>query len=354
MLDNLWKRNILVLGSDGMLGYDVLNFLEDESRHRKSMLNKVVGLTGKQCREIGIHDPDRLRRYLGGCIRFDYVVNCVAHTDTKGIETSDMEAEKSYLANVTIPKTVAEVCRDMGIRLIHISTDYVYSEWSKLQIFDSQSPTTPKNRYGCHKLLGEMFIRNTLDQTMYAILRTSSLYGMHGSKSFVHRVLRDYYAVAKHNSLPVSSDKRSVPHDLNLEMVSDSYSVPTSTNVVKHSIMHIIKTGNFGVFCACGGLEKSPGLGHGSGVTPLVFADAIVTTFGEMYKNDRGVDPFNLDAPYLEPVNMPDDDFHPRYSTMKTDIDHGCLSYLYHWKDELNSFIRENYDKLSKYIETYE
>lgn len=345
------KYNVLVLGSDGMLGYDVFNFLEDHSHKKNTILNKVVGLTGKQCRDIKIHDYRSLRDWLDTSIRFDYVVNCIAYTDTNAIETTDVGRELSYHANVEIPKTLAEVCKNTDMRLIHISTDYVYSEWSGERMFNNWSKTCPKNTYGCHKLLGEMFIRNTMDRTKYSILRTSSLYGMHGNKSFVHKILKKYYAIAKHNALPTKSKKRSDSHNLNLEMVWDSYSVPTSTNILKHSIFQIIRTGNFGTFCACGGLTRICGTGNNRGVTPLEFADAIITTFGELYRYERDEDLFNLKEPYLKGVNMTADDFHPRYSVMNTDIDWECPFYSYHWRDELDKFLRENKIELLDFVE---
>lgn len=345
------KYNILVLGSDGMLGHDVFNFLESHSQKRNAILNKVVGLTGKQCRAIGVQDLQSLRDFLWSSVRFDYVVNCIAYTDTRAIETTDVGRKLSYHANVEIPKTLAKACQDFNMRLIHFSTDYVYSEWGGEKVFTNNSKPCPKNTYGCHKLLGEMFIQNTLDKTRYTILRTSSLYGMYGSKSFVHKVLKNYFAVARHNALPQNSKKRTVAHNLNLEMVCDSFSVPTSTNILKHCVMHIIRTGNSGIFCACGGLSRICGTAKSRGVTPFEFADAIITTFGEIYRYEHDTDLFNLKSPYLEGVNMSEDDFHPRYSVMNTDIDWECPFYSYHWRDELDKFLRENKTELLAFVD---
>lgn len=338
------KSNVLVLGCDGMLGYDVYEFLEKESHKKNSVLNKVIGLTGQQCRQYGFFNSCGLHLYLSKSIKIDYIINCIAYTDTSDIENTVSGGDKSYKVNALFPKTLADYCSWHKIKLIHISTDYVFSElFGEESPFFSLSLPCPKNTYGNHKLLGEMFIKDALDEHMYAILRTSSLYGMHRNKSFIHKVLKNYYKIA------IENQRRSQQDYKVMTMVDNAYSVPTSTNIVKRSILELIKVNNFGTFNICC-------LSNGKGVTPYDFAVKVIKEIGYHYnerdtdKNHPYDDLFNIENPYIRGVSQESDDYHPRFSTMATDIDPDNKSYECDWKKELECFISENKDKLIDYM----
>jgi dTDP-4-dehydrorhamnose reductase len=149
-----------VLGHAGMLGQDFMSALADRD------------VTGFDRSEFDITDLDSVRSVLTD---FDVVINCAAWTAVDDAE----EKEPAALAiNGAGPKNVAIVCKEIGAKLVHISTDYVFSG-------DATSPYAedalvgPKSAYGRTKLAGEIAIRETLPLDHY-IVRTAWLYGEHG------------------------------------------------------------------------------------------------------------------------------------------------------------------------------
>jgi len=149
-----------VLGHVGMLGQDFMAALSSR------------GVSGFDRAEFDITDLDSVRSVLTD---FDIVINCAAFTAVDDAE----EKEPAALAiNGDGPKNVAIACKEIGAKLVHISTDYVFSG-------DATSPYAedalvgPKSAYGRTKLAGEIAIRETLPLDHY-IVRTAWLYGQHG------------------------------------------------------------------------------------------------------------------------------------------------------------------------------
>jgi dTDP-4-dehydrorhamnose reductase len=99
-----------------------------------------------------------------------YIVLTAALTDVDACERDRIAAWK---ANALGPKNVALAARDIGAKLIHVSTDYVFD--GNRGLYREDDPTSPINYYGESKLAGESAIQETLED--YAITRTSVLYG---------------------------------------------------------------------------------------------------------------------------------------------------------------------------------
>jgi dTDP-4-dehydrorhamnose reductase len=90
------------------------------------------------------------------------------------------------LINGDAPTAMARACVDLGIPLIHISTDYVF-EGTGDTPWQPDDPTAPQNAYGRSKLAGEIGIRNS--GAVHVILRTSWVVSAHGA-NFVKTMLR--------------------------------------------------------------------------------------------------------------------------------------------------------------------
>ena len=105
----------------------------------------------------------------------DVVINCAAWTAVDEAE----EKEAAALAiNGDGPKNVAKVCNDIGAKLVHISTDYVFSGDAKIPYCETAA-VGPKSAYGRTKLAGELAVRQYLPNDHY-LVRTAWLYGEHG------------------------------------------------------------------------------------------------------------------------------------------------------------------------------
>lgn len=154
----------------------------------------------------------------------------------------------SYKLNALAPQYIAESCNYWKTKLIHISTDYVFSEQSYSPFTgtkaDIHAEPFPKNNYGLHKLLGEKGIAESFkSKKNYAILRTSWLYGAHNSKSFVHKFMKNVGKACKEANAEESAE-------VVVDVTSDEYSVPTSTECVISSIDDIIENKLYGVMHA--------------------------------------------------------------------------------------------------------
>jgi dTDP-4-dehydrorhamnose reductase len=161
------------------------------------------------------------------------VINCAAFT---AVDRCESESDTAFRANAIGPAVLAIACERRHIRLIHISTDYVfagdldrpYHEWDS---------TGPKTVYGASKLAGENAIRTHCPD--HVIVRTAWLYGQ-GGPSFVHTMLR----LGAESGPP-------------LTVVDDQRGNPTSTEALADCLAHLLELPVAGTFHASGTGETS-------------------------------------------------------------------------------------------------
>ena len=115
--------------------------------------------------------------------RPDIVVNAAAYT---AVDRAEAEPDLAWAANCDGAAHVAAACRDAGVPLIHISTDYVF-DGTKAGPYREDDPVNPLGVYGASKEAGERAVRATLPE--HVILRTASVYSAHGN-NFVTTMLR--------------------------------------------------------------------------------------------------------------------------------------------------------------------
>lgn len=103
----------------------------------------------------------------------DVVVNCAALT---AVDAAEADEEKAYAVNATGAENVAKACARRGARLIHISTDYVFSgQFSGApRPYELDDPTGPRSVYGRSKLAGELAVLAALPGAIVA--RTAWVY----------------------------------------------------------------------------------------------------------------------------------------------------------------------------------
>lgn len=157
----------------------------------------VFGRTGQVARELARLAPDA--EFLGrdeadlsnpqGCgaaisgHRPAAVINAAAFTAVDRAETEEASAN---LVNGDAPAAMARACAELGIPLVHISTDYVFDGLDN-KPFTPEHATAPLGAYGRSKLRGEDGVRAS--GTAHAILRTSWVFSAHGA-NFVKTMLR--------------------------------------------------------------------------------------------------------------------------------------------------------------------
>lgn len=156
----------LITGVSGMLGRDLTAHLERDGE----------GVTGYSRGELDITDPAAIRAILDRD-KPTVVVNCAAWTAVDNAEACEDAALK---VNGNAVADLAAACADHGIRLVHVSTDYVFDGVSR-QPYEEDDPPAPRTAYGRGKLAGERAVLDLIadGQSSY-VVRTAWLYGAHG------------------------------------------------------------------------------------------------------------------------------------------------------------------------------
>lgn len=192
--------NVLITGAGGQLAKCIIDVLNKNA--------DTIKYTAYTRNELSITDKSKLSNILKKT-HYDYLINCAAYTDVPGAEQNE---EQSLLVNSYGPKILAECCSENNVKLIHFSTDYVFS--GSLFPLEVDEAPNPLNRYGRTKLLGETEITNIADKTkdtdnelQYMIIRISWLYSEYG-KNFVKTILRK---LKKNEELKVVYDQVGSP-----------------------------------------------------------------------------------------------------------------------------------------------
>ncbi len=136
---------------------------------------------------------------------YDFCINCAAYTN---VEQAEKTPEIAFSVNAEGVKNLALACKINRIKLIHISTDYVFDGEKKEGYLPTDLPD-PINEYGKSKLKGEQYIQEILHN--YIIIRTSWLYSDYG-----HNFYKSILAKAqKGETLYVTDDQVGCPTDAN-------------------------------------------------------------------------------------------------------------------------------------------
>ena len=155
---------IVITGAGGQVG----RFLAVEAGRRHL---DVLALTSAQW---DITDADAAQRIVKGG---DLVVNCAAFT---AVDAAESEPERAHAVNAAGPGAIARACATAGARMIHISTDYVFSGSfdGAPRPYDVADATGPLSVYGKTKLAGEQAIADS--GCDHLVLRTAWVYGARG------------------------------------------------------------------------------------------------------------------------------------------------------------------------------
>lgn len=164
---------ILVTGANGQLGNEMRN-LSGNDRANRYIFTDV--------QELDITDPARVQAFLLENA-VDFVVNCAAYT---AVDKAESEIELCRKINAFAVENLAKASAATGAKMIHVSTDYVYSGTHYMPYVESDA-VAPTSVYGVTKLEGEQLLLAANPASV--ILRTSWLYSPYGN-NFVKTMLR--------------------------------------------------------------------------------------------------------------------------------------------------------------------
>jgi dTDP-4-dehydrorhamnose reductase len=189
---------IWLIGNKGMLGTELSAALEQRGL-------AVVGTD----RDVDITDPGALAAFAEAQAEpFTWIINCAAYT---AVDKAEDDAEFCRALNAEGPAHIAAAASRIGVKLLHISTDYVFNgagiagPGGETRPYREDDPTDPIGVYGLTKRDGERAVLEG-NEASY-IIRTAWLYGKHGN-NFVATMLR---LMAEREELRVVDDQRGSP-----------------------------------------------------------------------------------------------------------------------------------------------
>lgn len=163
--------NIVLLGPDGRLGTAL----------RRECLELGVEFQAVSRRDVDIVSAQGLRMLADVLKPHDVVVNAAAYT---AVDAAEEHPDAAYAANAVAVERLARMADQGGVRLVHISTDYVFGNGFKSPI-PEDADTLPLSVYGRSKRCGELAALSCDDSV---IIRTAWLFGHGGQASFVRKM----------------------------------------------------------------------------------------------------------------------------------------------------------------------
>jgi dTDP-4-dehydrorhamnose reductase len=183
--------DLLVIGADGMLGRCWAELLTARG----------IGHVATTLGELDITDPAAVEHFVTPGTK--WVVNCAAYTLVDAAEEHEDLANE---VNGRATGRIAARCKEVGAKLLHYSTDYVF-DGNATQPYAIDHPRRPVNAYGRSKALGEELVQRS--GVEHLLVRSSWLYAPWG-QNFVLTIRQ----LAKtRNSLRVVDDQRGRPTD---------------------------------------------------------------------------------------------------------------------------------------------
>ena len=164
---------MLLLGSEGQLGSDI------QKRKPASW-----SLTTPMQKDLDLRDEAALLSFVVEAA-FDLVINCAAYT---AVDNAEADIDLAFAVNAKAPGVIAQACKEIDAKLIHVSTDYVFNGQASTPRKESD-PTDPLGVYGKSKREGELAIQEQLGHSGATIARTAWLHGSAGD-NFLKTMLR--------------------------------------------------------------------------------------------------------------------------------------------------------------------
>ena len=212
----------LVAGCQGQLGHALVECL---TAHPDC---EIVAAVDRE--DVDLADPQAVAALFDGLASSppDVAVNAAAFTQ---VERCEREPEAAERGNAIAPRVLAEACQKCGIRLVHVSTDYVFSGDSAVAYREQDEPK-PRSVYGRTKLAGEEQVLTTASGAL--IVRTSWLFGR--GRNFIASILAQ------------ACERRAGLASGPLRVVDDQYGRPTYAHDLAEAIRYLVECGAQGIY----------------------------------------------------------------------------------------------------------
>ncbi len=180
-------NRVLITGGSGLLGLNWAAAMRSQSELYLGVHSREVSLRGAIATPIDIDSLDSALRCFGS-IRPDLVVHTAGLASVERCEANPIMA---FHQNVTLARNVAQACKILGIKLVHISTDHLFD--GSYSFADERAAPSPQNIYGKTKAEGELCV---LDANPNSLVVRTNFYGWGTSyrKSFSDYIIQSLRA----------------------------------------------------------------------------------------------------------------------------------------------------------------
>ena len=205
---------VLVTGVKGQLGHDVMDELAAKG---------IEGI-GVDVEEMDITDAAACEKVITEA-KPDAVIHCAAYT---AVDAAEDNVELCRKVNAEGTRNIAKVCKALDIKMMYISTDYVFNG-EGLRPWEPDDHREPLNVYGLTKYEGEIAVEQNLEK--YFIVRIAWVFGVNG-KNFIKTMLR------------LGKERGAV------SVVNDQIGSPTYTYDLSKLLVAMIQTDKYGRYHA--------------------------------------------------------------------------------------------------------
>ena len=289
---------ILVTGKNGQLGQSIKRLLDEKCFANLSSFSFIF--TGRE--ELNFETLESIQSYF---VRndIDIIINCAAYTKVDQAEEDQIQAN---LINHNAVRELAKISKKSKIKLIHISTDFVFNGHKK-EPYTEDDKTSPINIYGKTKLAGELAIISTMPFNSI-IIRTGWVYSEFGN-NFVKTILN---LATKSNTL---------------DIVSDQIGTPTYAYDLANLILQIVGSKSFLEN------EKPTSIFH--------YSNEGKSSWYEFAKEVISISGINCNLNPIKAEDYPLPAERPKYSILsKKKISQEYALNIHHWKDALKACLK--------------
>ena len=308
---------IFVTGVGGQLGHDVMNELAKRGYEgvgsdiapSYSGIADGTAVTTMPYVQMDITDKASVEKVIKEA-NVDAVIHCAAWTAVDAAEDEENQP-KVRLVNVTGTQNIADVCKELNIKMLYLSTDYVFDGQGTTPWEPDCKDYKPLNVYGQTKLLGEQAVANTLEK--YFIVRIAWVFGQNG-KNFIKTML----TVGKN-------------HD-KLTVVNDQIGTPTYTFDLARLLVDMAESEKYGYYHA----TNEGGYISWYDFTKEIFRQAVALGHTEYDENHVTVFPVTTAEYGMSKAARP---FNSRLD--KSKLVEAGFTPLPDWKDALQRYLKE-------------
>lgn len=205
---------VLVTGANGQLGYDVVERL-------KKLNIEHIGVDRE---DFDLTNDEQTKSFILN-YKPDVVIHCAAYT---AVDKAEDERDLCYAVNVLGTRYIVQACKEIDVKMVYISTDYVF-DGEKEEPYEVTDTPKPVNYYGLTKYLGEQEVQKNLDK--FFIVRTSWVFGKNGN-NFVKTMLK------------LGQERKEI------KVVCDQVGSPTYTYDLVKLLCDMIQTNKYGIYHA--------------------------------------------------------------------------------------------------------